>query len=83
MTAPKPLQARLRSLADRQGQKITGADARLAMHAASLIDGLESAMRIANDRASIATSDACSSGALVSVVRTELRELLAHIERHA
>lgn len=81
----KPVYERLRALADRAdaGHKLTRADALLLRHASALIEQREVLMDGANERERKAVGDACSYGAIVSVVLGELRALVEHVERHS
>lgn len=81
----KPIHERLRALADRAaaGHKLTRPDALLLRHAAALIEQHEVLMDGASERERKAISDACNYGAIVSVVRAELRVLVGHMERHS
>lgn len=77
------VEARLRSMAAREGQKITRNDVRLLQLAAELLDQQAVTMNKACDAADQSMREACNSGALVAVVRTELRGLLQLLEAHA
>ena len=81
----KPVYERLRALADRAdaGHKLTRADALLLRHASALIEQREVLMDGASERERNAISDACSAGALVRVLRDELRALVEHVEMHS
>ena len=81
----KPVYERLLALAERgaAGHKLTRSDVLLLRHAAALIEQLEVLMYGAADRERNARSDACSAGALVRVLRDELRALVEHVERHS
>jgi len=77
------VEARLRSMAAREGHKITRSDVRLLQLAAELLDQQDVTMNKARDAADQSMREACNSGALVAVVRTELRGLLQLLEAHA
>lgn len=81
----KPVYERLLALAERgaAGHKLTRADALLLRHAAALIEQHDVLMDGASERERNAISDACSAGALVRVLRDELRALVEHVERHS
>lgn len=83
MIRPQAAAPRLRSMAAREGQRITRADVRLLQLAAELLDEQASTMRRACDAADQSMREACNSGALVAVVRGELHGLLQLLEAHA
>lgn len=81
----KPVHERLLALADRgaAGHKLTSADALLLRHASALIKQHGVLMDGVSERERKAIGDACSAGALVRVLRDELRALVEHVERHS
>lgn len=81
----KPVYERLLALAERgaAGHKLTRSDVLLLRHAAALIEQREVLMYGASERERKAVGDACSYGAIVSVVLGELRALVEHVERHS
>lgn len=76
------VQARLRKLASREMRMLSKSDALLLQLAASMLDEYDTARKEAGEARDKAIRDACSNGALVSVARSHLAELVALLEAH-
>jgi hypothetical protein len=81
MSKPRPISDRLRSLARREGQRISHADALLAELAAALIEDATASIEKARRAEMEAMRDACSYGATLSVARDRLRQVLEMMEQ--